>query len=221
MTMPNVILASGSPRRDHILRAHNVKPTIILPQVDESRATANVSEEALRPADLVVELAVRKATDVFERFVAGGVFCKSCRPTVGLPALIQKSVVLAADTVVYKEGEGILGKPQGRVDAIRMLELLRNTEHQVYTGVALIRTADGETATLCDVSTVRFGDYSPEDIEEYLEVEPPFDKAGSYGAQGLWQQHIVSINGDAENVIGLPWRRIEPLLQKMAKERLS
>jgi septum formation protein len=208
--LKKVILASGSPRRLAILRAHGVSPTIILPAVDE---TLSVDDAALPAEQVAVRLALLKASDVAARLVSGEVFCSNCLPLTGLSQLVSGSVVLGADTLVYKEGTGILGKPKDRADAIRMLELLRATSHQVYTGVALVDVESGREQALCDVSTVTFSDYTRADIERFIEEDPPFDKAGSYAAQGMWAAHIESIRGDRENVIGLPWHRIEALLQ--------
>jgi septum formation protein len=127
---------------------------------------------------------------------------------------VRRTVIIAADTVVYKEGKGILGKPAGHDEAMDMLEALRSTAHQVYTGVAVIYAASGETLSFVDVSTVHFGDYSRADIEAFLEAEPPYDKAGAYAAQGIWAAHITRVDGDLENVIGLPWHRLAPLLTR-------
>jgi septum formation protein len=206
-----VILASGSPRRVEILRGHGIEPTVILPQVDEELVDAD-GDGALLPEELVAELALRKATDVYRRLVSGELACLAATPQAESPKPAFPSLILAADTVVYKDGVGILGKPGGHDEAVAMLEALRNTEHQVYTGVALIHTSTGETDSFVDVSTVRFGDYTLEDIEDFLITEPPYDKAGAYAAQGLWASHIERIDGDRENVIGLPYYRIEPLL---------
>jgi septum formation protein len=203
-----VILASNSPRRSKILREHGVSPTIMLPSVNESLSD---EERALPPARIVELLALRKARDVYQRLVDGSAFCATCRiPYRGLPALIEDALIVAADTVVVK-GD-ILGKPASRDEAIAMLQLLCATTHEVYTGVAFVRAATGEEWAVHEVSRVRFGAYSLKDIEEFIEAEPPYDKAGSYALQGMWAKHVERVEGDIENVIGLPWRAIEPYL---------
>jgi len=113
--------------------------------------------------------------------------------------------------VVFKER--ILGKPSDFEKAVEMLEFLRNSAHQVFTGVAVIDFLTGAERTLCDVSTVVFGDYTRADIEDFIHNEQPFDKAGSYALQGEWVRHVVQVVGDRENVIGLPWYRVKELLQ--------
>ncbi|MDR1015275.1 MAG: Maf family protein [Coriobacteriales bacterium] len=206
-----VILASGSPRREAILRAHGIVPTVVLPQVDERLADAD-GGAALAPGDRAEALALRKANDVYRCLVADGPPGSGRMPSGGSDALPQGAVVVAADTIVYKENVGVLGKPEGHDEAVAMLEALRNAAHQVYTGVAVIRMPGGETTSFVDVSTVRFGDYSSDDIEAFLKAEPPYDKAGAYAAQGMWARHITRIDGDLENVIGLPWHRLADLL---------
>jgi septum formation protein len=203
-----IILASNSPRRARIVRDHGFVPTIVLPACNEH---LSVEEQALPPAQIVELLALRKARDVYERLVGGTLFCPTCTiPYNGLPKMIAESVILGADTVVVKDG--ILGKPAGHDSAVAMLERLRATAHEVYTGVALIQAATGEEFVSHDVSTVVFGDYTLAEIEEFLEQEPPYDKAGSYALQGIWAAHIKHIEGDRENVIGLPFHLLEPYL---------
>jgi septum formation protein len=186
-------------------------PTIILPQVDECLVDTDEGASPL-PGALVETLALRKANDVYRRLVADESSRSVRMSPAGPDGLAREALVVAADTVVYKEGVGVLGKPEGHDAAVAMLETLRDTTHQVYTGVAVIRTLSGKTSSFVDVSTVQFGDYSREDIEAFLEAEPPYDKAGSYAAQGMWASHITHIDGDLENVIGLPWHRLAALL---------
>ncbi|MDR0347113.1 MAG: Maf family protein [Coriobacteriales bacterium] len=217
-----VVLASGSPRREAILRAHGIQPTIILPQIDEhidaggqcvGGESADGKDVALSPGEMVEVLALRKARDVWQRLVTGEVAWGQARASSAqLDDLARRTRIIGADTVVYKEGRGVLGKPAGHDEAVSMLEALRNTAHHVYTGVAVVCMLDGEATTFVDVSTVHFGDYSRDDIEAFLEAEPPYDKAGAYAAQGIWAAHITRIDGDLENVIGLPWHRLAPLL---------
>ena len=178
-----------------ILRSHGIEPVVIFPEVDEKLPIVATTEE-LETA--LCNLALAKARDVFRRIEQGKY------PDV------KPSHILAADTVVYKER--ILGKPTNAADAVSMLEFLRNSAHQVFTGVAVINTETGSERAFCDISTVVFGDYSREDIEDFVANEQPFDKAGSYALQGEWVKHVVKVEGDRENVIGLPWYRVAELL---------
>ena len=192
-----IILASSSPRRLAILRSHGIEPIVVFPEVDEELPEIMTTGE-LEAA--LCELALTKAYDVLNRIRKGV-----------LPDM-RPSHIIAADTVVYKER--ILGKPAGTAEAIAMLEFLRNSTHQVFTGVAVIDLASGTERAFCDVSTVVFGDYSRAVIEEFISKEQPFDKAGSYALQGEWVKHVVRVEGDRENVIGLPWYRIAELLKQ-------
>ena len=124
----------------------------------------------------------------------------------------RDSIVIGSDTVVYKDG--IMGKPVDTDDAYRMLSSIRNTSHFVATGVALIDSNSGEAEVFCDVTTVYCKDYSDAEIYEYIETCQPFDKAGSYAIQGEFSKYIDHIDGDYENVVGLPYHLIEKYINK-------
>lgn len=196
-TTPHIFLASGSPRRLAILRSHGIEPEIFLPAIDEDALVASWAEP-LSPEELVKQLALRKARAVYEQVAAA---------MTG----DQSALILAADTVVYKEGIGILGKPTDHSAAVSMLWTLRNSEHSVITGVAGIKMPTGREASFVDVTSVLFGNYSLQEIEDYIALEPPFDKAGSYAIQGMWKKHVLFLKGDLENVIGLPYYRLNEL----------
>ena len=192
-----IVLASGSPRRLAILRAHGIEPIVVVPQIrEELPAIASPAELELA----LCELALAKAQDVF-RCIQQGLLTDK-----------KVSQIIAADTVVFKDR--VLGKPANATEAISMLEFLRNSEHQVFTAVALIDGKTGTAQTLCDISTVVFDNYTRAEIEEYVHTEQPLDKAGSYALQGEWIRHVLRIDGDRENVIGLPWYRIVGLLHE-------
>lgn len=189
----SLVLASGSPRRLEILRAHGIEPQVIVSEFDEDAFIAALPD-ATTPKELAEQLALRKAQEVYGRLDPAD--------------FVPHTTILGADTVVYKEDVGVLGKPEGRMEAIAMLESLRNTAHQAITGVALIDLTTGDTRSFTDTTTVHFGDYDLAEIEKYLDLEPPFDKAGSYAVQGYWKKHVTAIEGDLENVIGLPFYRL-------------
>lgn len=237
----HIILASASPRRLALLRAHGIEPELVVPDVDEEALRATWPDSLL-PEELAEQLALAKARAVYEhmRSVAPPLFGFALPAASALPQTVEGSVctrtdffshdtgkeastedpcfknkpvgILAADTIVFKEGVGVLGKPSNRKDALLMLQALCNTSHKVFTGVALIDATTGEERSLVERTTVRFGAYSTQDIEDYLIAEPPFDKAGSYAIQGIWAQHVEAIDGDLENVIGLPCYRLEELI---------
>jgi len=193
----HIILASGSPRRLEILRGHGIEPEIVVPAVNEQELAATLPP-GLSPQELAEQLALHKALAVFEQI----------REDTSRP---PGTLILAADTLVCKEGVGILGKPCDRADALRMLQALCNTAHEVVTGVAVIELATGSLRCFADTTTVHFGEYGQSEIEEYLTSEPPYDKAGSYAIQGTWGKQVTLIEGDLENVIGLPYYRLADL----------
>jgi len=122
--------------------------------------------------------------------------------------LLEDALVIAADTVVYTDELGIMGKPADYDEAFKMLATIRGTAHYVATGVTLIDTDTKEQKTFVEVTTVHCKDYSDEDIAKYIEEDQPYDKAGSYAIQSTFGEHIAFIEGDYENVVGLPFNRI-------------
>lgn len=128
-------------------------------------------------------------------------------------------LVIGADTVVELDGT-ILGKPSGPEQAAEMLERLAGRTHRVYTGVTLFyRTGEGETLrkTFHEVTRVSFYPMSEKDITRYLNTGDCMDKAGAYGIQGFCARYIQGIEGDYNNVVGLPVGR----LYQEAKEWLG
>jgi septum formation protein len=71
----------------------------------------------------------------------------------------------------------------------------------------------GVYASLTDVAEVRFKGYGLADIKAYIAAEPPYDKAGAYAIQGIWQRQVASLEGDLETVIGLPYRRLAEIMR--------
>lgn len=175
-----IVLASGSPRRKEILAQIGASYDVMVSDCDES---TTVTE----PAELVKELSKRKAEAV-ARDLTGPV------------------IVIGADTVVAYEG-CILGKPKDRADARRMISMLENDVHQVYTGVSLIiKEANGEcdVITFAECSEVWVDAMTERQVEEYLDTREGVDKAGSYAVQGIFAVHIKGIKGDYFNIVGLP-----------------
>ena len=112
------------------------------------------------------------------------------------------ATVIGADT--------IFGKPADEADARRMLAELSGRTHQVITGVCLVR--NGQTEAFAETTDVRFKDISAEDIAAYVATGEPLDKAGAYGIQGRGGAFVDSVDGDYDNVVGLPVARLERAL---------
>lgn len=126
----------------------------------------------------------------------------------------EEVLVIGADTVVSCD-EKILGKPKSPEHAKEMLRLLQGRSHEVYTGVTLLyrageteNTASIEGKSFYEVTKVNFAPMSDEEIEDYVAMGDPLDKAGAYGIQGLCARYIKGIEGDYNNVVGLPVGRL-------------
>lgn len=190
--LSGIILASASPRRAEIMHSHGIYPVIIPTSTDET-LPADIGM-----TDAVEMLASRKAL--------------ACYESVQGISEYSGHVIVGADTIVWKDE--IMGKPVDHDDAFRMLDKIRGTVHYVVTGVALIDVDTRNLQVLSDITEVHCKDYSDEDIEEYLSMQEPYDKAGSYAIQGYFGRYIDHIDGDYENVVGLPFYRIEPFISK-------
>jgi septum formation protein len=121
-------------------------------------------------------------------------------------------MVLAADTVVVIDGR-ILGKPRDRADARTMLTTLSGRTHEVLTAVALCRPA-GEIDEVLVRSTVEFRHLTAREIEDYLDCDEPYDKAGAYAVQGRAAGFVARVHGSYTNVVGLPIDEVRALLHR-------
>lgn len=200
---PVLILASASPRRAELLNTLKL-PFILAPgEIDEPRPDPN---QKLRPTEFVERLARFKAShcDI------PAALNKACLPAD--PDTIARSVVLAADTIVWHEGE-VLNKPESKEDARKMLRRLRSKTHTVYTGVCLRM---GEQYCVAHEATlVQFGYMDDAWIDAYVATGEPMDKSGSYAAQGQGALMIERIAGDFWNVVGLPLWRLGKMLAQI------
>ena len=115
-------------------------------------------------------------------------------------------IVLGADTVVYANGE-ILGKPKDKEDARRMIKMYSGDVHSVYTGFSLIKSDGKVVSDYCETKVFVY-DMNDAEIEDYINTDEPYDKAGAYGIQGLFGKYVEKIDGDYNNVVGLPVSKI-------------
>lgn len=178
-----VILASASPRRRELLTQLGWKFEVIVSDVEE-KITKTL------PQEVVEELSYIKAKDVFDR-TEGDV------------------MVIGSDTVVAYENR-ILGKPRSVEDAKETLSRLSGNVHFVFTGVTLfLRKGDTEICkTFHEATKVEFYPMTGEEIDWYVASGECDDKAGSYAIQGLGGRFVKSIEGDYNNVVGLPIARL-------------
>jgi septum formation protein len=183
VVMTNLILASQSPRRKELLKKLQIPFESISSNADEQLSAT------LLPKEAVIELAIRKAKVVANQY--------------------QEAIVIGADTIVVLN-ETILGKPKDRTNAKNMLENLSGKKHSVFTGVAVIY--QGTIHTFYEKTDVKFWELTSKEIDQYLDSGEPFDKAGSYGIQGLGSLFVQTITGDYFNVVGLPISRLNRFL---------
>ncbi len=150
------------------------------------------------PAKVVEELSAQKVAAVWEKLAQ------------------NHNIVIGADTVVACDGK-ILGKPADVENAVEMLRLLQGRGHEVYTGVTVLYEENGEKRALTfhEKTTVHFYPMTEAQIREYVATGDPMDKAGSYGIQGFCARYIRSIEGDYNNVVGLPVGRVYQELHKL------
>ena len=183
------ILASASPRRQELLTKIIEDFEVVVSDFDEDSVEFKGDVE-----DYVKTLARGKAQSVASQ-------------------ANKDSIIIAADTIVVIDGK-ILGKPKNENDAYNMLKLLSNKVHRVYSGIAVINTANDVMKNESIFTEVKFSELTHEDIINYINSKEPLDKAGAYGIQGLGALFVEKINGCYYNVVGLPLN----LLNKIMKE---
>ncbi|MCO5239129.1 MAG: Maf family protein [Chitinophagaceae bacterium] len=184
--MKKIVLASGSPRRKKLLERAEVDFDIIVEATDET------FPQGLTTTETAIYIARQKALAV--------------RDSGQYKRYEQKLPVLAADTIVVCE-EKIIGKPEDKEDAVRILHILSGKKHEVITGVVILD--DNKEISFADSTEVWFRELSHEQIVFYVEKYQPFDKAGAYAIQEwIGVVGIERINGDFYNVMGLPVSRV-------------
>lgn len=175
--MKTIVLASSSPRRKKLLEQTGLK-FIIQP----SKYIETINEK-LSPVELAKNLSLEKAKEV----------CKKNK----------KSIIIAADTLVVCKGK-ILGKPKDKKDAKKMLEFLSGKIHRIITGFTVYDSQTNKFVTKSVSSEIYFNQVSKKEIENYITLQKPFDKAGAYGIQELPKTFVKKIEGDYDNIVGLP-----------------
>ncbi|MGN0714076.1 MAG: Maf family protein [Anaerovoracaceae bacterium] len=213
----SLILASGSPRRIEMMQAHGYEPLVIPAQIEENVPLHHSM------TDTVTYLALKKARDVEARWlgerqpdqiaagadaVASDIAASDFPGANGQAVPDRPPVIIAADTVVCYQGE-IMGKPVDKEDGFRMLSALRSDVHDVVTGVALVEAGAQHARVFYEITRVFFKDYSDEELLAYLDTDEAYDKAGGYAIQGWFSRYVDHIEGDYDNVVGFPWKRIE------------
>ena len=186
--MEKIILASSSPRREELLSKYNLNIEIFGSEIQEKQ----IKDET--PEQTAMSLAFEKAHWVSNHFNDG-------------------EIVIGADTIVVF-GDDILGKPKDEKDAFRILSLLNGKEHNVITGISLIKANSNIKIVDYQLTKVRFRNLSRDQINRYIRTLEPMDKAGAYGIQGYGQILVEGIDGCYSNVVGLPLGKLDYLLNR-------
>lgn len=193
MNAYNIVLASQSPRRKQLMEWAEVNFDVIAPVTDEAFPETMPVEEVPVHIARNKALAVKNGYD-YNRYDI-------------------QSPIVAADTVVVLNNQ-IIGKPESRNDAIRILSSLSGKRHQVITGVVIL--AGEKEVSFADITSVWFHELTEEQISFYVDKYEPYDKAGAYAIQEwIGVTGIKSIEGDFYNVMGLPVSRVLQALQTL------
>jgi septum formation protein len=185
--MKDIVLASGSSSRIEILEKAGIKFRVVASNYDEDMKLA------LAPRKLAEFLSAGKASEVATR--------------------VHNSLVIGADSFAVFEGK-LLGKPHTKTKAIKMLRALSGNKHQFITGFTIMDSDSEVRRSDSVVSWVVFKKLSDLDIKNYVESEDVLNKAGAYALQGQGMKLIERIEGDQDNVKGLPLHDVLDMLRE-------
>ncbi len=205
-----VILASQSPRRHELLTLAGIPHKIFVSGADEGSVeyVPGHPEEFVTAAAELKNIAVRNALEILRE--------ADFESTILTRAETENAVILSADTIVYSDAsQTIYGKPGSEQGAFDMLHELSGHAHRVITGVMLYDTATGRASRFAESTDVYFRELSDREIENYIRVHRPMDKAGSYGIQDGACVFVEKLVGDYYNVVGLPVCRVFTELNRL------
>lgn len=205
-----IILASASPRRRELLKQIGLEYEVLVSDAEEV-------VKSIVPAEVVEELARQKAENVYDKYflsVKNTMDDEVASDVLQSPSLL----IISADTIVACDGQ-ILGKPKDAEAAKTMLGMLQGRAHEVYTGVSFLyrekNDAKVRVHSFHEATKVHFYPMTEKEITDYVATGDPLDKAGAYGIQGLCARYISGIEGDYNNVVGLPVGRLYQELKEI------
>lgn len=182
--MARIVLGSGSPRRQELLRRMGIEDfDLRVPQVEETFPAG------LSPQETVCCISREKSAAV-----------------VSAP----EEIVITADTMVFLDDKK-LGKPADEAEALSMLTALQGRHHTVCTGVT-VRQSE-RLLTAAETTDVYFRPATESELRAYIATGEPMDKAGAYGVQGKGGLLVQRIDGDFFNVMGLPLVLLHSMLR--------
>lgn len=174
--MAKLVLGSGSPRRQRLLREAGFDFEVVATDAPEISDSAN-------PVGTVVHNALSKNEA-----------CRVLRPD---------AEILTADTLVWFRGK-LVGKPKSEEEAKAFLRAFSGNEQTVFTGVAFSRPGGAKPEVRVEATVVRFKNLTDDDIAEYIRIVQPYDRAGAYDAADYGDMVIAEVVGSYTNVVGLP-----------------
>ena len=189
--MRKIILASESPRRKELLKRTGLSFEVAPSDLEEDLSLN------LDPHELAKHISAEKAASVAGKY--------------------PDAVIIAADTFIVL-GDTVLGKPHTGEEAKRMLGALSGREHSVITGFTILDTSSNAKHTESVETRVWFRELSDGQIEAYVRTGEPLDKAGAYAIQGQGAALVEKIEGDYENVVGLPLSALRESLRRFGIE---
>ena len=183
-----IILASGSSRRKQLLEMLGLDFEVKVSNCDET------FEKGLSIEEQSKRLAYIKAKTVFDE-------------TTG------DRIVIGSDTMVLKDGK-IYGKPHNREEAIAMLTELNHSVHQVITSICVLSQKGSEYKEQLDydIATVYFKNMTKQEIENWVDWDKPYDKAGGYAVQSKFGVYIDKIEGNYFTIVGLPIHKLYDMM---------
>ncbi|MDA0987188.1 MAG: Maf family protein [Bacteroidetes bacterium] len=193
MPRPQLILASKSKRRIKLIPLFGFKYKI---------HPSNISEAILEnetPTNHVARLSCEKVLSISKNYKN------------------QNCIILGADTIVVLNKK-IITKPTSKKDAIKILAILSEKKHSVFTGITLLNCKNKKLLTDVVKTKVKFRKLEKKEIIKYVATNSPMDKAGAYGIQDDYGAFFVeSIQGCYYNVVGLPLQKIEQAIKEILK----
>lgn len=179
-----IVLGSSSPRRKELLEMLGLKFIVYSPNIDEN-------------FDLKDPIALSEKTALEKGKAVSLVY--------------PNATVIAADTIVLVD-KMILGKPKSKEDAFKMIKEIQGKMHYVITSVYLGKNLNYKIFS--EKTKVWISPMTDKEIEDYVNTDEPYDKAGGYAIQGLFARFVERIDGDFYNVMGLPLNRVYNELKK-------
>ena len=193
-----IILASASPRRHELLLAAGLPHEILVTDADENPKGEPTFGESY------AEWFAAEASKM-----KGKAALHAVTPEEG-----ARTFIVSADTIVSPDKKAVFGKPASREDAAATMELLSGRVHYVVGGITVAEVGENKSVSRAVVTEVRFKSLTEDEISAYVDTAEPYDKAGSYGIQGIASMFVESIIGDYPNVVGISVATLCDILTK-------